>query len=172
MVVKTFSASCFFLDNALKSQQGTVQLFWKKIKFEGFTIDFKGNKCLLWSSCLELDKRKRPEVSKSPPVREQVKLHINYLWAQVNFRQIPAETAGNRYLRRFLPASECIFTCETVYRRPSKVNLHAPVLQCILSIKFISLDLVSQAMGKGIVIFSMSSDAEVSNRKNDIREAS
>ena len=59
MVVKTFSASCFFLDNGLKSQQGTVQRFWNKIKFEGFTIDFKGNKWLLWSRCLELDKKKR-----------------------------------------------------------------------------------------------------------------
>ena len=61
MVVKTSSASCF-LDNGLKSHQGTVQLLWNKIKFEGFTIDFKGNKWLLWSRCLELDKRKRPEV--------------------------------------------------------------------------------------------------------------
>ena len=55
MVVKTFSAAVF-LDNGLKSQQGTVQFFWNKIKFEGFTIDFKGNKWLLWSKCLELNK--------------------------------------------------------------------------------------------------------------------
>ena len=50
--------------------------------------------------------------------------------AQVNFRQLRAETAGNRYLRRFLPASEGIFTCGSVYLRPSQVILHAPVLQC------------------------------------------
>ena len=50
-----FSELCF-LDNGLESQQGTVQLLWNKIKFEGFTIDFKGNKWFLWSKCLELDK--------------------------------------------------------------------------------------------------------------------
>ena len=71
MVVKTSSVSCFFLDNGLKSQQETLQLFWNKIKFEGFTTDFKGNIWLLWSRCLEMDKRKRPEVRKNPPGREQ-----------------------------------------------------------------------------------------------------
>ena len=139
MVVKTFSASCFFLDNGLKSQQETVQFFWNKIKFEGFTIDFKGNKWLFWSRCLELDKRKRPEVWKNRPAREQWKLHVNYLRGQVNFPQLRSETAGNRYLRRFLPASAGNFTCETVYLRP--------VLQCILkrsqrikiSIKYLKL---------------------------------
>ena len=130
MVVKTSSASCFFLDNGLKSRQGTVQLFWNKIKLEGFTIDFKGDKWLLCSRCLELNKRKRPEVWKNPRGREQWKLHVNYLRAQVNFRQIRAETAGNRYLRSFLPASAGIFTCGTVYLQPSQANLHAPVLQC------------------------------------------
>ena len=55
---------------------------------------------------------------------------MNYLRAQVNFGQLPAETADNPYLRRFLPASVGNFTCETVYLRPSKVNLHAPVLEC------------------------------------------
>ena len=85
---------------------------------------------LLWSRCLELDKKKRPEVWKNPPGREQQKLHVNYLRAQVNFRQLRAETAGNRYLRRFLPASAGIFTCGSVYLRPSQVILHASVLQC------------------------------------------
>ena len=56
---------------------------------------------------------------------------MNYLRAQVNFRQLRAETAGNRYLRRFLPATAGIFTCGSVYLRPSQVNLHAPVLQCL-----------------------------------------
>ena len=60
--VQDFFSELFFLDNGLKSQQGTIQRFWNKIKFEGFTIDFKGNKWLLWSRCLELDKTKRPEV--------------------------------------------------------------------------------------------------------------
>ena len=59
MVVLIFSASCFFLYNGLKSQKGTLQFFENKIKFEGFTIDFKSNKWLIWSKCLELDKRKR-----------------------------------------------------------------------------------------------------------------
>ena len=49
-----------------------------------------------------------------------------------NRRQsLPAETAGNRYLRRFLPASAGIFTCGSVYLRPSQVVLHAPVLQWV-----------------------------------------
>ena len=56
---------------------------------------------------------------------------MNYLRAQVNFRQLRAETAGNRYLRRFLPATAGIFTCGSGYLRPSQVILHAPVLQCI-----------------------------------------
>ena len=80
---------------------------------------------------MELDKRKRPEVWKNGPGCEQWKLHMNYLRAQVNFRQLRAETAGNRYLRRFLPASAGNFPCETIYLRPSQVNLHAPVLQCM-----------------------------------------
>ena len=50
----------FFLDNGLKSQQWKVQLFWNKIKFGGFTVDFKGSKRLFRSKCLVLDKRKRP----------------------------------------------------------------------------------------------------------------
>ena len=129
-----FFSHLFFLDNGLKSQQGTVQLFWDKIKFEGFTIDFKGNKWLLWSRCLQLDKRKRPEVWKNPPGREQLKLHVNYLQVHVNFRQLRAETAGNRYLWRFLPASAGIFACGSVYLRPSQVILHAPVLQWILKL--------------------------------------
>ena len=118
------------MDNGLKSQQGTLQRFWNKIKFEGFTVDFKGNKWLLWSRCFQLDKRKRPDFWKNPHGREQYKLHVNYLRAQVNFRQLRAETAGNRYLRRFLPASAGIFTCGSVYLRPSQVILHAPVLPC------------------------------------------
>ena len=60
---------------------------------------------------------------------------MNYLRAQVNFRQLRAETAGNRYLRRFLPASAGIFTCGSVYLRPSQVILHAPVLQCTINKK-------------------------------------
>ena len=61
---------------------------------------------------------------------------MNYLRAQVNFRQLRAETAGNRYLRRFLPASAGIFTCGSVYLRPSQVILHAPVLQCMCLLLF------------------------------------
>ena len=51
------------------------------------------------------------------------------LQAQVDFGMLPEETAGNRYLRRFLPASECIFICGNIYLRSSQANLHAPVLQ-------------------------------------------
>ena len=53
-----FFSELFFLYNGLKSQLGTLQIFRNKIKFEWFTIDFKTNKWLLWSKCLELDKRK------------------------------------------------------------------------------------------------------------------
>ena len=59
-----FFSELFFLDNGLRSQQGTVPILWNRIKFEGFTINFKGNKWLLCSKCLELDKRKRPWVWK------------------------------------------------------------------------------------------------------------
>ena len=62
--------------------------------------------------------------------------HVNYLRAQVNFPQLPAETAGIPYLRRFLPASAGIFTCGTVYLQPSQVYLHAPVLQCTTEYAF------------------------------------
>ena len=50
---------------------------------------------------------------------------------QVNFRQLPAETAGNRYLRRLLPASAGTFTCGTVYLRPLQVILPAPILHVV-----------------------------------------
>ena len=41
MVVKTSSASCIFLDNGLKSQQGALQFFWNKIKFKGLPLTSK-----------------------------------------------------------------------------------------------------------------------------------
>ena len=53
----------------------------------------------------------------------------------MNFRKLSAETAGNRYLRRFLPASAGKFTCGTGYLQPSQVILHAPVSQCNLYLK-------------------------------------
>ena len=67
---------------------------------------------------------------------------MNYLRAQVNFRQLRAETAGNRYLRRFLPASAGIFTCGSVYLRPSQVILHAPVLQCGFALEMKSVNVL------------------------------
>ena len=63
--------------------------------------------------------------------------HANCLRAQVNFRQLRAETAGKRYLRRFLPASASVYTCGSVYLRPSQVNLHAPVLQCVENMQLV-----------------------------------
>ena len=53
-------------------------------------------------------------------------------------RQIPAKTASNRCLWRFLPASAGNFTCRTVYLRPPQVILHVPVLQC--KVAFTSLN--------------------------------
>ena len=47
-----------------------------------------------------------------------------------------AETAGNRYLRRFLPGPAGNFTCETVYLWPSQIILHAPVLMCRLEFEW------------------------------------
>ena len=70
---------------------------------------------------------------------------MNYLRAQVNFRQLRAETAGNRYMRRFLPASAGIFTCGSVYLRPLQVILHAPVLQC--SQKFVRIIVNQGSLG-------------------------
>ena len=49
--------------------------------------------------------------------------------------KLPAKTADNRYLRRFLPAYAGKFTCGTGYLQPSQVILHAPVLQCNLYLK-------------------------------------
>ena len=124
----------FFLYNGLKSQQGTLQLFWSKIKFEWFIIGFQSNKWLIWSKCLELHKRIRAfplPLWKKPYWQEQWRLHLIYMRSQGNFRQLSAETAGNRYLRRFLPASACISTCGSVYLWPSHVILHAPLLQCV-----------------------------------------
>ena len=80
------------------SQQGTVQLFWNKIKFEGFTIDFKGNKWLLWSRYLELDKKKRPEVAKIARMRT-IKTSCELFAGAGKF---PPVTRGNR--RQSLPA--------------------------------------------------------------------
>ena len=65
-----FFSELFFLDSGLKSQQGIIQLLLEKFNYEGFTFDFKGSKWLLWSRCLELDKRKCPEVWKNPPGRK------------------------------------------------------------------------------------------------------
>ena len=62
-----FSASCIFLYNGLNNQQWTVQLR-NTIKFEGFIVDFKGSKWLLWSSCLILDKGKVPNFEETHPV--------------------------------------------------------------------------------------------------------
>ena len=117
------------MDTGLWSQQRTLQRFWNKIKFERSSIDFKGNKWLLWSRCLDLDKKETSRGLKKSARTRIIKTSCE-LPAQVNFRQLRAETAGNRYLRRFLPASASIFTCGSVYLRPSQVILHAPVLQC------------------------------------------
>ena len=142
MVVTKFSLS-FFLHDGLKSQQGTLQLFWNKIEFEGFTIDFKSNKWLLWSKCLELDEKKRAfpfPIEKSRPDRNNKGFTLFTRGRKGNFCQLPVETAGNRYLRSILPAAAIIFTCGTVYLRPSQVFLHAPILQC----RWIGLVLISR----------------------------
>ena len=65
-----------------------------------------------------------------PPDTNNKRLHVHYLWVQVNVNQLPSETAGNHYLRRFVPASEVNFTYGTVYLRPPQDILHAPFLQC------------------------------------------
>ena len=111
MVVKTFSASCFS-DNGLKSQQGTVQTFWNKIKSSPLTSKatsgYFGQSNWNWI---------KGNVHKFEKIRPDAN-NKNFM-----------ETAGNRYLRKFLPASAGNFTCETVNLRPVQVNLHAPVLQ-------------------------------------------
>ena len=113
MEVKTFSASCF-LDKGLKSQQVTVQLFRNKIESEGFTIDFKSNKWLLWSKCLELDKRKRPFppfLLKKTDLTGTIKASPNLPAGAGKF---PPVTCGNR--RQSLPAE--IFACIRKYFYP------------------------------------------------------
>ena len=69
----------------------------------------------------------------------------NFMWITCGRRitcQLRAETAGNRYLRRFLPASAGIFTCGSVYLRPSQVILHAPVLQWRVRLTELSLNTI------------------------------
>ena len=92
------------MDNGLKSQQGTLQGFWNKINFEGFTIDFKGNKWLLRSRCLELDKKKRPEVSKKSARTRTIKTSCELPAGAGKF---PPVTRRKR--RQSLPAE--IFAC-------------------------------------------------------------
>ena len=105
MVVKTFSASSF-LDKGVKSQQGTVQFFWNKINFEGFAIDFKSNKWLLWSKCLALDNRKRPFAFpfEKADLTSTTKASPNLPAGAGRF---PPTTCGNR--RQSLPTE--IFAC-------------------------------------------------------------
>ena len=92
------------------------KFFLETNQFWRFTLDLKGSKWLHWSNCSILDNRKRLSFWNKPTWQEQKRLHVIYLRAQVNFRQLPAESAGNRYLRRFLPATAVIlpadqFTC-------------------------------------------------------------
>ena len=130
MVVKTFSARCFFWDNFLKSKQGTLNVFGTKSNLKGSPLTSEATRCYFGQSDSNWIKGNVPGLKKSARTRSE-KLHVNYLRAQVNCRQLRAKTAGNRYLRRFLPASEGVFTCGSVHLRPSQVILHAPVLQCI-----------------------------------------
>ena len=98
-----FFSELFFSDDDLMSQQGTVQLFRNRIKFEGSTIDFKGNKWLLWSNCLELDKRKHPWVWKIPLTRAMKASRK----LPAGAGKLPPVTRGNR--RQSVPAE--IFAC-------------------------------------------------------------
>ena len=102
-----FFSELLFLDKGLKSQQGALQLFWNKIKFEGFTIDFKSNKWLLWSKRLELDTRKRPFPLffwKKTDLTGKIKASPNLPAGAGKF---PPVTCGNR--SQSLPAE--IFAC-------------------------------------------------------------
>ena len=131
VVVTNFSLKWFFAQQIEEPTMNTP-IFWNRIKFDMFILDLKVSKWLHWSNSSILDKRKRSFVWKKPTWQEQLRLHVNYLRAQVSFRQLPAETAGIRKLRRFIPASACSYTCGTVYLRPSQVNLQEPVLQWML----------------------------------------
>ena len=112
-----------------KANNEQSKIFLEQSHFWRFTIDLRGRKWLHWSTCSILDKSKRLSVWNKPTWQEQKNLRVIYLRAQVNFRQLPAETTGNRYLRRLSPATAVIFTLGSVYLRPSLVNLHASVLQ-------------------------------------------
>ena len=102
MILKTFSASFFWI-TVWRASKEQSNFFWNKFKFEAFTIDFKGNKWLLWSRCLELDKKIRPEVARTRTIKTSCEL-------PAGAGKFPPVTRLNRrqslpfYLRISLPA--------------------------------------------------------------------
>ena len=103
MVVNIFSASYVFWITVWRANMEQSNFFWNKIKFEGFTIDFKGNKWLLWSKCLELDKKTSRGLKKSARTRT-IKTPCELPAGAGKF---PPLTRRNR--RQSVPAE--IFTC-------------------------------------------------------------
>ena len=87
-----FFIETYFLDNGLRSQQLTVQLFRNRINFEGFAIDFKCSMWLLWSNCLIVDERKCPKIWKKSALT-QTKVSHNIPAGTGKF---PPVTCGNR----------------------------------------------------------------------------
>ena len=108
--VKKFSANFIFSDNGLNSQQWSVHLFRKRIIFEGFTIDFKGSKGLLWPIIWYWRKGDIPSFQKIHPDTYKKMLHVNYPRVPVNFAS---------YLRK----SQAIFSCGDFCLHPQVILL-------------------------------------------------
>ena len=131
MVVKTFLASCFFRMTIWWANKEQSNFSGTELNLKGLPLTSKVTSGYFGQIVWNWIKGNIPGFEKFR-WHEQWRLHVNYLRAQVNYRQLPAETAGNRYLRRFLPAPAIKFTCGTGYLQPLQIILHVPFLQCIL----------------------------------------
>ena len=91
-----------------------------------------------------------------------------------NFRQVHAETAGNRYLRRFLLASAGYSTCGTAYLQPSQVNLTRQFCSEVeRAYESTTLDEQSNSDGKWNAIeikAQLSYDLEIVSREVEMQE--
>ena len=111
-----FFIEMYFLDNGLKSQQWTVQLFWNRIKFKGLTIDFKGSNCYFGQSVWYWIKGSVPRFEKIHPDTN----NESFMWITHRRRWISAS-----YLRK----PQAIVTCGDFCLHP-RVNLRAEQDTC------------------------------------------
>ena len=127
MVVKTFSASCFFWITVWRASKEYFNVFGRKSNLKGSPLTSKATNGLVkvfGTGWKETSRR----LKKSASTRT-IKTSCELLAGAGKF---PPVTRRNR--RQSVPAE--IFACGSVYLRPSQVILHAPVLQCMLACKW------------------------------------